>query len=215
MGTESYSLNDLAEATGIEARTIRSYIERGLLPGADSRGRGAGYTQEHLTRLRLIQLIRRARPNIQLNEIRLLFQQSSPEQIRNLAAGKFTAAVATVTQALAGDDVSELPSAPVESPAPDSDHPLEDDVTPATIAAPPDQLTAIQRLALALRQLTGHAPAAGGSRLETWHRISVNADVELSVRGFGPDQLVVFREVADLLRHLLARTDLPSQEGEE
>ena len=34
MPDASYSLDDLADAVGIEARTIRSYIERGLLPGA-------------------------------------------------------------------------------------------------------------------------------------------------------------------------------------
>jgi DNA-binding transcriptional MerR regulator len=216
MEERSLTLVELAEKTGIESRTIRSYIERGLLPNADSRGRGAGYTQEHLTRLLLIKSIRKARPNVQLNEIRLLFQQSSPDQIRNLAAGSFTASAAAVTRAIQGDEVTEPPSAPAELPSLDISHPQEDGTSPtASTAAPPDQLTAAERLAVVLRQLTGHTPAAGGSRVETWHRIVINADVELSVRGFGPDQLVVFREVADLLGHLLARTDLPSQEGEE
>ena len=54
MEEESLTLAKLAEQTSIEPRTIRSYIERGLLPGAQSRGRGAVYLAEHLNRLKVI-----------------------------------------------------------------------------------------------------------------------------------------------------------------
>jgi len=74
MSDDSYSLNDLAEATGIEARTIRSYIERGLVPGAQTRGRAATYSEDHLSRLQVIMSLRRARPNISLSEIRVVLQ---------------------------------------------------------------------------------------------------------------------------------------------
>src|SRR5689334_5864835 len=100
MDETTFSLAELAEKSEVEARTIRSYIERGLLPNADSRGRGAGYTQEHLTRLLLIKKIRNARPNVQLNEIRQLFQQSTPDQLRQWLAGTVTAAATAVTRAL-------------------------------------------------------------------------------------------------------------------
>ncbi|HJT78754.1 MAG TPA: MerR family transcriptional regulator, partial [Gemmataceae bacterium] len=66
MDEAAYSLTELSEACGIEPRTIRNYIERGLLPGAQSRGRGASYLAEHFNRLRVIQAMRRARPNISL-----------------------------------------------------------------------------------------------------------------------------------------------------
>jgi DNA-binding transcriptional MerR regulator len=46
-----YSLNDLAEKSGIPQRTIRFYIARGLLAGPGEVGRYAVYTQEHLDRL--------------------------------------------------------------------------------------------------------------------------------------------------------------------
>ena len=74
MPEESYSLDDLAEAVGIAGRTIRSYIERGLLPGAQTRGRAASYSAEHLSRLEVIKSLRRARPNITLSEIRAVFE---------------------------------------------------------------------------------------------------------------------------------------------
>ena len=52
MEDEALTLAKLAEETHIEPRTIRSYIERGLLPAAEARGRGASYYVEHLNRLR-------------------------------------------------------------------------------------------------------------------------------------------------------------------
>ena len=39
----SWTLEELATETGLAPRTIRSYIERGLLPGPATRGRGARY----------------------------------------------------------------------------------------------------------------------------------------------------------------------------
>ncbi len=48
---EYLTLPELAEATGLPARTIRFYIARGLLDGPLKAGRGAVYTPEHLARL--------------------------------------------------------------------------------------------------------------------------------------------------------------------
>src|SRR5438045_2028249 len=45
------TLAELAEASGLPARTIRFYISRGLLDGPLKAGRGAAYTAEHLARL--------------------------------------------------------------------------------------------------------------------------------------------------------------------
>src|SRR5438105_11175791 len=48
------TLAELAEESGIPARTIRFYIARGLLGGPVKAGRGASYTAEHLARLEKI-----------------------------------------------------------------------------------------------------------------------------------------------------------------
>jgi DNA-binding transcriptional MerR regulator len=45
------TLAEIAEESGIPARTIRFYIARGLLSGPVKGGRGAVYTAEHLGRL--------------------------------------------------------------------------------------------------------------------------------------------------------------------
>lgn len=49
-----YEITELEEETGIQARTIRYYISRGLLAPAYGRGPSATYDLGHLLRLRLI-----------------------------------------------------------------------------------------------------------------------------------------------------------------
>ncbi len=51
------TLAELADATGIPARTIRFYISRGLLHGPAKAGRGAIYTGAHLERLEKIKAL--------------------------------------------------------------------------------------------------------------------------------------------------------------
>jgi len=48
------TLAELAEESGLPARTIRFYIARGLLDGPVKAGRGAVYTAAHLARLEKI-----------------------------------------------------------------------------------------------------------------------------------------------------------------
>jgi DNA-binding transcriptional MerR regulator len=48
------TLAELAEQSGIPARTIRFYISRGLLEGPVKAGRSAAYTSGHLARLEKI-----------------------------------------------------------------------------------------------------------------------------------------------------------------
>lgn len=50
-----WTLAELADETGLTARTIRYYIARGLVDGPDVAGRGATYGRRHIDRLREIQ----------------------------------------------------------------------------------------------------------------------------------------------------------------
>jgi DNA-binding transcriptional MerR regulator len=207
MSADGYSLSDLADATGIEARTIRSYIERGLLPGAEARGRAASYSKEHLSRLQVIRSLRRARPNIALSEIRIVLQGLNPEQIHGLASGSITAATRAIDASIQPDGV--------DSPDGAAD---DDSEIPRTIdwARSAPTLTGTERLVCLLRDLSGFMPSAPTAKVEGWQRIAVTPDVELSVRSdFDANQLAAFRELADLLRHLLQRTDALSRKGDE
>ena len=59
MGTEQWDLNELADAAGVTPRTVRYYVQQGLLPSPATRGPGAHYERDHLDRLRLIKRLQR------------------------------------------------------------------------------------------------------------------------------------------------------------
>src|SRR5258708_7041343 len=151
MAENSYSLNDLADASGFEGRTIRSYIERGLLPGAQTRGRTASYLKEHLSRLQVIRSLRRARPNIGLSEIRIVLQGLNPEQIHGLASGSITAAT------LASDESGQPRGADSQDIAADDDSEIPRTIDWERSAA---KLTGAERLVLHLPEVSGVMPAS-------------------------------------------------------
>jgi len=50
-----YNIETLAKLSGLTRRTIRYYVQRGLLKPPEGGGRGSYYTDKHLERLRKIQ----------------------------------------------------------------------------------------------------------------------------------------------------------------
>lgn len=46
-----YGIEELAERAGVSRRTVRYYVQRGLLPAPTGLGRGKHYTEEHLAML--------------------------------------------------------------------------------------------------------------------------------------------------------------------
>ena len=193
-------MSELADAAGIEARSIRSYIERGLLPGAHARGRGATYSKEHLSRLQVISSLRRARPNIGLGEIRIFLQGLNPDQVHSLAGGSISATARAI------DEYGHSEGAHAHDLAPeDQTDEISGRIDWERTAA---KLTGAERLVCLLRELSGLTSPTPTSKVEGWNRIAVTPDVELSIRAeFDTDQLAAFRELADLLRLLLQSTD--------
>ena len=54
MEKKKYSIGQLAELSGVSRRTVRFYIQSGLLKPPVGSGRGAHYTEEHLDALQKI-----------------------------------------------------------------------------------------------------------------------------------------------------------------
>src|SRR5437016_4928124 len=54
MKEQRFSLDELATRSGLEKRTIRSWISPGLVAGPDRMGRNAGYGPVHLDRLQRV-----------------------------------------------------------------------------------------------------------------------------------------------------------------
>ena len=80
----SLDLSELADRAGVSARTVRYYIQQGLLASPDTRGPGTRYDQEHLDRLRAIRLLQRQ--HLPLAEIRRRLKKLDADAIAQLAS---------------------------------------------------------------------------------------------------------------------------------
>ena len=105
-----YSIGKLARGAGVTRRTVRYYIELGLLPPPENSGRGAAYGPEHLERLETIKRLQEAR--LSLDEIRdQLAADASPEATPETARGSAAQYLATVSGTV-GDSYAR-PTKPV------------------------------------------------------------------------------------------------------
>jgi DNA-binding transcriptional MerR regulator len=78
----TYTLRELARTVDLRPRTVRSYIEKGLLRGPDTLGPGASYSEDHALRLRLIRTLRERGDS--LEEIRLRMHALGIDEIHKL-----------------------------------------------------------------------------------------------------------------------------------
>ena len=81
----NYKLEQLADRAGVSPRTVRYYVQRGLLPAPVFRGRDTAYSTEHLVRLRAI---RRLQDQfLPLDAIQAELERRSMDEINALADG--------------------------------------------------------------------------------------------------------------------------------
>lgn len=83
MTRTEWKLTELAEAVGVSPRTVRYYVQRGLLPAPPFRGPDTVYGEEHLLRLKAIRVLQ-AR-FLPLDAIQVELQRLTPEALRTLA----------------------------------------------------------------------------------------------------------------------------------
>lgn len=87
---ERHTARGLGTLCGVSERTVRYYVEEGLLPSPRGRGRGAHFDDEHLVRLRLIRAMQLA--GNELGSIKDYLQELERE-VKGRVAG-FEAALA-------------------------------------------------------------------------------------------------------------------------
>ncbi|TAK19964.1 MAG: MerR family transcriptional regulator [Myxococcaceae bacterium] len=98
-------LDELAERAGVSARTVRYYVQRGLLPAPEFRGPDTAYGEEHLHRLKAIRALQER--HMPLDAIEAALAGKSPEEIARIARGKAPAAV-DVTPAVSRSTVERI-----------------------------------------------------------------------------------------------------------
>jgi DNA-binding transcriptional MerR regulator len=173
---ETFDLNELAAAAGVTPRTIRYYVQQGLLPSPELRGPGTRYERAHLDRLHLIRRLQRQ--HLPLAEIRRRLERLDDDGVREalratLEEPPHSSALEYVRGVLSKQ--SERPARPPPSSAPPASALLDlSSVTPfaASAAAAPD---------LAAAPVPSSAPARRAAR-STWERLTLAPDIELHVR---------------------------------
>ncbi|MGK3991563.1 helix-turn-helix domain-containing protein [Sorangium sp. So ce136] len=108
----TYKLDDLAGEAGVAPRTVRYYVQRGLLPAPEFRGKDTAYGREHLARLRAIKALQQA--HWPLEEIQARLAGAGVDEIERIAAGALppAAAPAAITR---GAGPGEAPAPPPQA----------------------------------------------------------------------------------------------------
>lgn len=81
--TPTYKLEELAAAAGVSPRTVRYYVQRGLLTAPEFRGKDTAYGREHLLRLHAIKHLQEA--HLPLDEIQVRLTNATEAELIRLA----------------------------------------------------------------------------------------------------------------------------------
>lgn len=201
------TLTELAEASGLQPRTIRSWVAQGLIPGPLSRGPAARYPADQLERILAIRTMK-DRLGMSLTDIRHELLIASADQIH---------AWAIQAEGIAPESPA---SQPMQSPA-DPDEAV--DYFKALRAKPiadagnvlgaarmvrsapaPRSVSGFEALERRLSSPGSRTPPERKGRAEEWIRIPVTPDVELSVRGrLDAEQRARLERCAELMRDIL------------
>lgn len=165
MADDALDLNALAAAADVTVRTIRYYIQQGLLPAPEVRGPLTRYTSGHLDRLRLIRQLQRQ--HLPLAEIRKQLEALDDAAVRRALAAvpkkkAPRSAAEYVRDVLGKSGLGEAGHATLRE-APVSRLAAMDYASPVAT----DRLSEISGL---------------GEIRSTWERIALSPDIELHVR---------------------------------
>lgn len=222
MSDDELTLEKLSERTGVEQRTLRSWISEGLLAPPLKPGRGARYPASNADRAFAVMALKDLH-GLSLAEIGRRFMMATEEQIREWT---LEASQAAAPSGSARDYLNEIRSLRASvKPAKNSKDfaraKLPSHVTKKSSLEPAfsqrpvpsyrmrsskehqAELASIERLILQLEKVL-EAPAPRRAKGAVWTRISITPDLELSVRGdLEPGERVLFEQLADQLRAIL------------
>ena len=216
--SSEYTLEELAQMLRINPRTIRSYIQQGLLRGPDSMGRNARYGDYHVKRLQTIRQLKDDH-NLPLSEIRRLVTMAAPdediqiqlvpirsseeevienpvEDLKEEESERSSALDYVRARRAAGRGRSKREHAPSESR--EMHRSAEESGALSSGESP------IETLLAKLRDQAGLGNVPRRAQGQEWVRLEVTPDIEIHLRGqlYG-EQLKDFERLADLMRHIL------------
>ncbi len=214
------TIQELADRASVTTRTIRYYVEQGVLPPPE-RGRPAEYTDEHI---KLLDLVRRLKEQyLPLEEIRDMLQRLTPQQLEEFlgGAGSQLQLQQEQPESSAADYISQVLNrgalrtqlkeqampppvpAPVVVPrTPPNLPPLP--VRRAAAAKPPEVSSAATPHEAAPTTDTRQGPNPYMSEERTWQRVSLAPGVELHYEASAPPaQQGAIRKIIEAARTIL------------
>ena len=188
------TLADLAAASGLQPRTIRSWVAQDLLPAPLNRGPGARYPADMLQRLLAIRAMRDLL-GMPLAAIRQELLVASAERIAEYAAK---------AGALTPEPGSNIQAAASGTDAVNYIRRLQREAAGPTVAASPSPpSTGLDALEQALAARAAD-PAPRRARAEEWWRIPITPDIEIAVRGrLDAERRAQLERCADIIRDIL------------
>ena len=171
MKTAELTIEDLANQSGLPLRTLRFYIQEGILQRPDTRGKFARYSQQHLDRIELIRRLKDLRTPIQ--EIKQMLENISEEELHQLL--KYQDMVASQFTTLQTGPLNERRISEAGKSALDYIQNIFPDI--AKDASGDTRMT--------LRSPLRNIDAGKGvkrTQQETWRRIVIADGIELNIR---------------------------------
>ena len=180
-----YTLQDLERLSGIKSRTIRDWILRGLLPGAERRGPGATYTREHLDRLLAIRRLREE-VGMNLETIGAVLEQLDDDTLRRVASGEEPVVALPWLESPKGAAAGAWEGVLYQRTR---DDPSRD--------AAAEILRALRRLQLLLSK--GPPLRRPEERLQSWYEARITPDLYLRLRNGRPGTEMALEDLARAL----------------
>ena len=170
---KAFSIEDLSRRSGLSVRTVRYYMQQGLLPGPDTAGKYASYSQRHLDHLAMVQRLKSM--HLPLKEIRHLIANMSRADMQRLLAMQERMALEDVQY-----KISKARTAPEDEDKADAGEDRD-------LSSAKDYIEDLARRQARVKRIaespTVYAqPAQAAQVPERWSKIRLAEGVELSVR---------------------------------
>jgi len=200
--SQTLSMQELEARTGVKARTIRDWIDKGLVPGARGRGPTASYSKEHLERILAVRRMREE-VGLPLKQIEVILPRLGKEMVGRIGRGE-----EPVQAVFLGSD--DPPSADIAASAPPSESARE---YLQQVRSRPQRArmagagsrprTPLRALVKALRKVCAARPGDARARGTWWAEVPITKDLHLRARNLQPEELRHLEQAADLLAALL------------
>ena len=201
---QTFTLQELEAQTGVKARTIRDWIDKGLLPKARGRGPTASYATEHLE---LILAVRRLREEVglPLKQIETILPRLGSEMVGRIGRGEEPVETVFLDTESPPSEALASPAAPRESAREYLQDLRQRPHRALARASGRQQQSPVRALMTALKQVCSPRPANARARGEWWAEVPITKDLHLRARNLPPEELRHLERAADLLAALLAQ----------